>query len=348
MQIPQIEGSSSGPKLGLEATLCATANNLRNNMDEADYTGNMLPKSDRASLPERRAFLIGATAVVVTNMKAVATGQLLRGGRSLVGKVGVTTGSFVRHLTKEVQPGNLRLLDLPKVLRRELDMEIIDLMTATLSSSELDYLKQLRDAAEEQGCILTNLKMNQPGLNLGSDDPEERSRAIDEYQRTIDAAAILGVWWVRPLPGPRRPELDVLAASYRKLIDYAAPKGISLLIENFGWLASDPTAIPTLLEKVGSGLAAQPDTGNWSDNEVRYAGLAKAFPHAVSCDFKARNLGPGGAHEAYDLKRCFDIGWDAGFRGPWCFEYTHTDLAGLYRDLGTLRNLIRSWIAARR
>ena len=144
-----------------------------------------------------------------------------------------------------------------------------------------------------------------------------------------------------------RPDLGVLAASYRELIDYAALRDISLLIENYGWLASDPLAIPDIIEKVGQGLAAQPDTGNWSDNEVRYAGLAKAFPHAASCDFKARSLGPEGTHEAYDLKRCFDIGWDAGFRGPWCFEYFHDNLNGLYRDLGKLRDKLRGWIAAR-
>jgi hypothetical protein len=106
-------------------------------------------------------------------------------------------------------------------------------------------------------------------------------------------------------------------------------------------------AIPSVIEAVGKGLAAQPDTGNWSDNQMRYAGLARAFPLAVSCDFKARNLGPQGEHEAYDLKRCFDIGWDAGFRGPWRFEYSDASLMELFRGLTLLRDRLRQWIAAR-
>ena len=73
-----------------------------------------------------------------------------------------------------------------------------------------------------------------------------------------------------------------------------------------------------LLEDVGRNIAACPDTGNWVSNEVRYKGLALTFPKAVTCDFKARELGPEGQHAAYDLKRCFTIGWEAGFRGPWC------------------------------
>jgi hypothetical protein len=295
----------------------------------------------------RRRFLGSVITFVAAVPKWAKAGQQPATRVSLAGELGVTTGSFVRHLSVEPQAGKLRLLDLPKLLRNELDMRVIDLMTATLPSLEPDYLKRLRDAAEDAGCILTNLKMNQPGLNLGSPDPSERRRAIDEYERTIESAVLLGVRWVRPLPGSARPDLGVLAGSYRELINFAAPRDISLLIENYGWLAADANAIPSILQKVGPGLAAQPDTGNWSDNEVRYAGLAKAFPHAVSCDFKVRTLGPDGKHEDYDLKRCFDLGWDAGFRGPWCFEHFHDNLAALYRDLGTLRDQLRQWIAAR-
>jgi hypothetical protein len=266
---------------------------------------------------------------------------------SLAGELGVTTGSFVGHLSVERQEGKLRLLDLPQIMREQLDMRVIDLMTATLPSLEPDYLHRLREESERVGCILTNLKMNQPGLNLGSADAGERKRAIDEYQRTIDAAALLGVRWVRPLPGPMRPDLPRLASAYRELITYAATKNISLLIENFGWLANDPAAIPEIIEAVGPGLAAQPDTGNCSDNSVRYAGLARAFPLTVTCDFKARVLGAAGEHEPYDLKRCFDIGWDAGFRGPWCFEYAHQDLTKLFAGLRLLRDRLRQWMAAR-
>jgi hypothetical protein len=103
-------------------------------------------------------------------------------------------------------------------------------------------------------------------------------------------------------------------------------------------------AIPTLIDKVGEGLAASPDIGNWNDDN-RYEGLAKAFPHAVTCDFKARELGEDGSHRLYNLERCFRIGWDAGFRGPWCFEHTHADLNHLLRDLALLRDMVRGWMA---
>jgi hypothetical protein len=240
-------------------------------------------------------------------------------------------------------PGKLRLLDLPRLMRDELDMIVIDLMTATLISLEPKYLEQLRKAAADSGCVLTNLKMNQKGLDLTAADETLRRESMAVYRRTIDAAALLGVRWVRPLPGPKAPDLTLLTQSYRELIDYAGEKGIGVLVENFGWMQGDAEAIPSIIRAVGPDLKAQPDTGNWTD-AARYDGLAKAFPFAASCDFKVRELAADGAHKAYDLKRCFDLGWQAGFRGPWCFEHFHNDLAQLFREMAQLRDMLRRWM----
>ncbi|WP_395749674.1 sugar phosphate isomerase/epimerase family protein [Prosthecobacter sp.] len=262
---------------------------------------------------------------------------------SLPQELGVTTGSFMRHLSEHAQAGRLRLLDLPRYMRDELDMRVIDLMTATLVSLDSKYLEQLRKAAADCGCVLTNLKMNQKGLDLAAADETLRRESIAVYRRTIDAAVLLGVRWVRPLPGPKAPDLKRLAQSYRELIDYAGEKGVGVLVENFGWMQDDAEAIPRIIRAVGPDLKAQPDTGNWTD-AARYDGLAKAFPLAASCDFKVRELAADGTHKAYDLKRCFDLGWQAGFRGPWCFEHFHTDLAQLFREMGQLRDMLRRWI----
>lgn len=265
----------------------------------------------------------------------------------LAGEIGITTGSFMRHLAPDARPGKLRLLDLPRRMRDELGLRVIDLMTATLVSLEPAYLDQLRAAADRAGCVLTNLKMNNPGLDMTSADAALRRRSLEEYKRTMDAAARLGVRWVRPLPGPKRPDPARCAEAYRELMDYGESRGLSLLVENYGWMQSDPDAIPMLIKAAGPRLRAQPDIGNWTD-AARYEGLTRAFPFAVSCDFKARDLDAAGEHKAYDLKRCFQIGWDAGFRGPWCFEHFHADLEQLFREMAILRDQLRGWMGAAR
>jgi hypothetical protein len=64
----------------------------------------------------------------------------------------------------------------------------------------------------------------------------------------------------------------------------------------------------------------------------------------VSCDFKVGKIGPHGEHPAYDLKHCFDLGWQAGFRGPWCIEHAGDKTDDLFRELRQIRDLLKGWI----
>jgi len=136
---------------------------------------------------------------------------------------------------------------------------------------------------------------------------------------------------------------ETLVASYAELAEHAAPHGITLLIENYRWVENQPDAIPRLVAALPGRVAAQPDTLNWVDRATRLRGLAAAFPHAVSADFKVRELGPNGEHPLYDLRECFDIGRRAGFRGPWCIEHTHADKATLLRELRMIASMLRDW-----
>lgn len=297
-------------------------------------------------LLQRRPMIAGCAALALHSSTWLHSSPCLakdnRGNHDLRGLTGVTTGSFQRNFSPAPEAGKLSLLDLPKILRDELGMRVLDVMTASFPSMEKSYLDEFRARADKAGCVITNLKMNQPGVDIGSGSAEERKQAIGVYKKSIDAAERLGCRWVRPLPQSELSSWDRYVDSYRELIEYAAPKGISLLVENYGWMKSKPDAIPGLIQAVGSGLDAAPDIGNWTD-EARYEGLAKAFPLAVTCDFKAFAFDAEGKHPAYDLKRCFQIGWEAGFRGPWCFEHFHTSLPELFREMIRLREMIEAW-----
>lgn len=294
---------------------------------------------ERQGRISRRAFLATAAAA-----NSAVLDTMIAETPDLQGEIGLTTGSFMKHLAHASPTGRFRILDLPKIMRDELDMRVLDLMTRTLESFDPEYLEQLRAAAKDNHCIITNLKMNQP-VDMASLDLETRKQALKTYKETIDVAKRLGCRWVRPVPGKgKSPDKKILAASFDELIDYAGSKGISLLIENTGWISSDSDAIPAMIKAVGDRLTASPDTGNWND-QVRFDGLEKAFPLASTCDFKAYQLEPGGSHPRYDLKRCFQTGWDAGFRGPWCIEHFNESLEGLLAGFATVRDRLRQWTA---
>src|SRR5687768_15479705 len=85
--------------------------------------------------------------------------------------VGITTSSLSGHLMAQPAAGKFTLLQLPRILRDELDMRVIDLNTSALASYQPEYLDRVRRSVEDAGCVITNLKLNQPGLDMNS--PEE-------------------------------------------------------------------------------------------------------------------------------------------------------------------------------
>lgn len=264
--------------------------------------------------------------------------------RDLAGEVGITSSSLSGHLVAKPKSGQFSMLDLPRVMRDELDMRVIDLNTSSLASMDKAYLDQCREAAEKAGCKFTNLKMNQRNVDMNSPDEATRRNAIDIYKASIDVASRLGCRWARPLPLPELPDMKIHVTSYQELADYGAERNVDMLVENYGWMQGDSDSVVKLVKAIGRSVAPCPDTGNWNDNDIRYEGLAKTFPTAVTCDYKAKAFGPNGEHTQYDLQRCFDIGWRAGFRGPWCLEHANRDRKTLFRELARLRDMLRGWM----
>ena len=293
----------------------------------------------------RRSFL--KTSTLALGAAALPAGCSPRA--DVTGQVGVTTGSFMDHITFEPAKGRMRMLDLPKVMHNELDLHVIDFMSRTLESFEPAYLEKLRKACDDNLCVVTNLKCNQQGIDMAHPDDEKRNEALRIYKESIDAAQLLGARWIRPGAGGGRkgPDRLRLADAYRQLIDYGAPRDITVLIENTGWVSRDTGAIPEMIALVGEGLFASPDTGNWADDATRYPGLKAAYPLAATSDFKAFQLEPDLSHPKYNLEKCFAVGWDAGFRGPWCIEHFHENLPGLLEGFAHVAGLLRNWIAER-
>ena len=269
----------------------------------------------------------------------------------LAGEVGITTSSLFRQNAGEAADRSFELWDMPRILRDELGMKVIDLSTGTLGSSrEPRRLDRLRKAADDAGCVITNLKVNATHLGVkvldlpfDHADAGVRRAAIEEYKGWIRAARRLGARWLRPFPSETRPDFATLVEGYRELADFAGEEGITLVVENATWIRSDAQAIPRLVDALNGRIAAAPDTGSW-DPPIRWEALAAAFPLAVTCDFKVGALSPGFEYPAYDLRRCFETGWKAGFRGPWCIEHGNGNTARLFTELRWIKGQLETWM----
>lgn len=297
--------------------------------------------SDR---PDRRDFLQTATGGAL-----VAVGGCVQSGiaaernrRPLAEVVGITTGGLNYQLENRL----LTVFTLPNFMRDDLGMRLIDLNTHWLEAYDESYIERVRGTAEDAGCYFTNLKVNHKFGDLYSKDADERRTAMANARQLIKAAQTLGARWIRfqvPKLGPNDDGAALFA--YRELAAFAKHRDVQLLVENGGWLQSDPDSIVRVVNAIAHNVAACPDTGNWND-DIRYEALAKSFPGAASCDFKVFDLDVNNHHAKYDIRRCFDIGWQAGFRGPWAIEHWNEDTAAFARETVYLRDQLVQWMSA--
>jgi sugar phosphate isomerase/epimerase len=258
-------------------------------------------------------------------------------------RIGINTSSFGRQRSSSDATERIARDDIPVVMRDELGLDIIDLESVTFGPRDPGTAERFRARAEAAGCRIINLKVNAHDLPFDSEDRSQREYALAEYRGWIEVAARLGARSLRPYPATQRPQLETLLESYARLADHGERHGIVLLIENYQWIEKDPHIMPEMVRRLGGRVSILVDTGNWADAETRRLGLAAAFPHAITCDFKVRELDATGAHPAYDLRECFDLGHRAGFPGPWCIEHTHSRRRDLVRELRQIKGMLESW-----
>lgn len=293
----------------------------------------------------RRAFLRVSGGSVAALVACAGEGKASAADaerRSLAGVVGLTTGG----LNYQREHGILTALTLPEFVGGILGMQLIDLNTRWLTSFEEDYVQGVRGTAEKSGCYFTNLKVNHSIGDLYSGNPEERAKAMTEGRQMVRVAQTLGARWIRfSFPKSAAADGEEGVSAHRELAVYAKGRDVQLIVENGGWMKSDPGALPRLVKAIGENVAPGPDTGNW-DDDVRYEALKNSFPGAATCDFKVFELDANLHHAKYDIKKCFDIGWEAGFRGPWAIEYWNEDTEAYVREIRFLRDQLLEWMAA--
>lgn len=169
---------------------------------------------------------------------------------------------------------------------------------------------------------------------------------MNHARELVATAKRLGARWIRfPIPKPVQATMTETLAAHKQLAGLAQEHGLQMLVENNGWMRAEPDSVQSLVKAIGHNIAPGPDTGNWNP-DVQYKGIADSFQKAVTCDFKVFDLDDQRVHRKYDIKRCFDLAWQAGFRGPWAIEHWNTDNKKLAEETTYLRDLLAQWIKA--
>jgi sugar phosphate isomerase/epimerase len=238
-------------------------------------------------------------------------------------------------LHNALQTGKLDNLDFAKTARG-FGINAIEYVNSFFKdkAEATDYLGQLKTRAEDLG-VTTLLIMIDGEGNLGDPDDAERTKAVENHYRWVEAAKFLGCHSIRVnarSEGGYDEQISLAADGLRRLSEFARPHGIGVIVENHGGLSSNGAWLAAVMEKVDiENCGTLPDFGNFhlgGGNEYdRYKGVAELMPYAKAVSAKSHDFDEAGNETHTDYERMMKIVVDAGYHGWVGIEYEGSKLS---------------------
>jgi hypothetical protein len=266
---------------------------------------------------QRRDFLIGsaALATVVDRSRAQTSNKLDR--------VAVMTSYFGTRMPDTRDKGHpvvtkdLNLLDFPDMIADHFQIHNVELQQVYFPSTEPAYFRELLGRLKKAKSRVSNMPLEfdeqgTPGIiSVCSADPEIRRNTIELTKQWIDHAATLGSPSVMVNQGDIAPDGVATAVEGLKIVSaYGKRKNVAVTMENRG-----KTTPETLVKVIqDSGTFANPDIGNFPDEETRARGLRLLYP-----------LSHGNTHvkmnpERMDFDKAIAISKEMGYKGLYSIE----------------------------
>ncbi|GMN10229.1 sugar phosphate isomerase/epimerase [Croceitalea sp. MTPC9] len=180
---------------------------------------------------------------------------------------------------------------------------------------------------------------------LASTDVGERSDAVKNHYKWVDAAAAMGCHSIRVnLQGTMEPEAWVEASvdGLTQLATYAKDKNINVIVENHGGPSSNAAWLASVMKKVNmDNCGTLPDFGNFcvkredgSYYESKcleeydiYKGVIELMPYAKAVSAKAYDFDENGNETKIDYVKMMQIVKKAGYTGFVGVEYEGNTLS---------------------
>ena len=194
-------------------------------------------------------------------------------------------------LVEEIRAGQWKTTDFARVAREGFGLNGIEFVNTLFESPTETYLKKLKQAANDYGVTMVLIMVDEEGDGCAPTKQGQKEFALF-HRKWVDIAHYLGCSAIRT--NCRGPEginaeeaLNWAAESYRLLLDYARPSGISILIENHGGVSNDAAWMVRLIERLNDPLfGTLPDwrePGTTFDN-IGY--LQQMMPYAKGLSYR--------------------------------------------------------------
>ncbi|SEK57369.1 sugar phosphate isomerase/epimerase family protein [Parapedobacter koreensis] len=280
-------------------------------------------------MTNRRAFLkhLGIGALSVSVLPSMALPMDFTGNKKLFFDISLAEWSLHRTLFAK----QLDNLDFPETAAKKFGIHAVEYVNQFFKDKAKDkaYLGELLQRATDQGVKNILIMVDGEGA-LGALDEKERSQAVENHYKWVEAAKFLGCHAIRVNAAGKGTPEEVQAAAIDglgRLSEFAAPHGISVIVENHGGVSSHGDWLSAVLQGVGkANCGSLPDFGNFYEYD-RYQGVTEMMRFAKGVSAKTLGFNEQGDEAKIDYRRMLQIVKDAGYRGYVGIEYEGKELS---------------------
>jgi sugar phosphate isomerase/epimerase len=220
----------------------------------------------------------------------------------------------------ESQPETITLLELPAELVKQ-NFRSLEVCHFHFPNTSPDYLGLLKNQFRESGMTFHCLLVDYGDISHA--DPVRRVSDLNYIKEWIDIAEGVGAKSVRVVAGEASPDDSQALArsknSLKELVDYAEPKGVRIVTENFKPLASTKVNCSELIAAGNHQIGLTVDFGNFK-REEKYEAIEALMPVAESVHAKA-NYDQDGIIDEEEYRKSLSLVMNSGYNGPITLVY---------------------------
>ncbi|MDH7448096.1 sugar phosphate isomerase/epimerase family protein [Aquimarina sp. 2201CG14-23] len=267
-------------------------------------------------------------------------------------------------LHKEIQSGKLDPIDFAQKAKElgftgiEYVSQLYTYKNAKEPQKALQQLLETLKAKSNEYNVQNLLIMVDGEGDLAVKDEKERNQTIENHKKWVDAAQFLGCHSIRVnLFGTNDPEewVQVATDGLTKLSEYAATKGVNVIVENHGYLSSDASLLAKVMQNVNKpNCGTLPDFGNfclereggerWGASCIKeypkYKGVEELMPFAKGVSAKSYDFDTNGHETTINYKKMLEIVKASGYQGHIGVEYEGERLSEIEGIIATRDLLI--------
>jgi sugar phosphate isomerase/epimerase/uncharacterized protein YceK len=250
-------------------------------------------------------------------------------------------GRMLQESPDSLLRGEIDPMDFPQIAAEEYGIHTIELVNTFYygKAKDMDYWMDFK-AKCDQYDVEVGLIMCDALGDIGNADEAARMQAVENHYAWVDIAERLGAESIRVNAAGQGTAEEVAANAVdglKKLAEYAAPKGINILVENHGGYSSDGSWLAGVMAAVDmDNVGTLPDFGNFciergpngcANEYDRYKGMEELMPYAKGVSAKAHEFDEAGYEKHSDFVRIMKIVKESGFTGDVGIEYEGDQLS---------------------